>query len=233
MWWKCSLHGHPYEALVYNRTVNGSGCPYCENKKLWIGFNDLKTKFPEIAKEAYGWDPSKYMPYQIDKERRAMKWKCKKGHIYKTSITNRTYHNSECGYCTNRKVLKGFNDLKTLFPEIAKESDGWDPSKVLAGTHDKFSWKCSTCNYRWDAKVKERTGRHKTGCKVCAKSTYIPEKPAWFYLMKREGEQQFGITNHIEDRINFHSRQGWKELKRTGPHDGYKVQETEKILKYG
>ena len=49
--------------------------------------------------------------------------------------------------------------------------------------------------------------------------------------MQRENEQQFGITNHIKDRINFHSKKGWKELKRTGPHDGYEVQETEKRLK--
>tara|TARA_B100000579_G_C22269705_1_gene593215 strand:- start:9 stop:287 length:279 start_codon:yes stop_codon:yes gene_type:complete len=49
--------------------------------------------------------------------------------------------------------------------------------------------------------------------------------------MQRGNEQKFVITNHIEDRINFHSRQGWKELKRTGPQNGYEVQETEKRFK--
>ena len=125
----------------------------------------------------------------------------------------------------------GFNDLKTKFPDIAKEADGWDPSTVITGSHKKFPWKCSTCNYKWKTGIDQRTGKDKTGCSVCAQSGYNPEKPAWFYLMKRENEQQFGITNNLEERINVHSRTGWQLIRETGPYDGYEVQETEKKLK--
>ena len=128
------------------------------------------------------------------------------------------------------KPKKGINDLATLFPEVAAEADGWDPTTVVAGTHKKLPWICKE-GHIWNTSPKERTGRDKTGCPVCAESGYDPSKSGWLDLMKRENEQQFGITNHIKDRINFHSRQGWKELKRTGPHDGYEVQETEKRLK--
>ena len=35
VWWMCS-GGHEWESLVSNRTKNGSGCPYCQEKKrLW------------------------------------------------------------------------------------------------------------------------------------------------------------------------------------------------------
>ena len=49
--------------------------------------------------------------------------------------------------------------------------------------------------------------------------------------MKKEGEQQFGITNFISKRIKFHQRFNWIPVEKTGPHDGYEVYETEKKLK--
>ena len=33
------------------------------------------------------------------------------------------------------KVLTGFNDLATTHPELAMQAEGWDPTKVIAGTH--------------------------------------------------------------------------------------------------
>jgi hypothetical protein len=39
-----------------------SGCPIYSGNQVLAGFNDLKTKFPEIASEAYGWDPATSLP---------------------------------------------------------------------------------------------------------------------------------------------------------------------------
>lgn len=52
VWWKCK-NGHEYEASINQRTrkERGEGCPYCANKKLLPGFNDLKTVCPEVAVE--------------------------------------------------------------------------------------------------------------------------------------------------------------------------------------
>lgn len=41
--------GHKYEASLDNIT-QGSGCPYCNNQKVLIGYNDLNTTNPEISK---------------------------------------------------------------------------------------------------------------------------------------------------------------------------------------
>ncbi len=49
--------------------------------------------------------------------------------------------------------------------------------------------------------------------------------------MCRQGEQQFGITNVLDQRVQFHSALGWKLIETTGPHDGQKVFETEQKLK--
>jgi hypothetical protein len=59
------------------------------------GFNDLKTKFPEIAAEAYGWDPA---TFAAGTGRKA-KWKCSLGHTWIATINSRTNSGNGCPYC--------------------------------------------------------------------------------------------------------------------------------------
>ena len=223
MSWKCSK-GHKWQVSISQRTRIQTGCPYCTNQKCLSGFNDLQTKFPDIAKEADGWDPSTV----LGGSRENMNWKCKEGHSWNNSLSNRTRRGDGCPYCANRKVWSGFNDLQTRFPELAKEANGWDPSRILSGGKAVMSWKCSK-GHIWNADISHRTLG--TDCPVCAEYGFNVEKPAWFYLMKRKGEQQLGITNFLTDRIQYHSRSSWVEVETTGPHDGKKVLETEKKLK--
>ena len=90
--WKCSK-GHTWEAIVVNRSRKNVGCPICANKKILVGFNDLATTHPEIAKEAFGWDPTKVIAGN------QRKWKCGKGHIWSTTVKNRK-KGRNCPSCT-------------------------------------------------------------------------------------------------------------------------------------
>ena len=71
----------------------------------------------------------------------------------------------------------------------------------------------------------------KTGCPECAEYGFDPGKPAWFYLLGRENEQQLGITNDRNERMRHHARFGWVEVEITGHHDGKDVEATEKKFK--
>ena len=130
VWWICSK-GHEYSAAISGRTSGKSGCPYCSGLKVINGETDLKTLFPEIAKE---WNKEKNGALSPDSVKpfshRKVWWICPKGHNYETAISDRTnnYGNSKgngCPYCSGRRILRGFNDLKTLFPEIANK---WHPT---------------------------------------------------------------------------------------------------------
>ena len=81
-----------------------------------------------------------------------------------TSVCNRTGLGSKCPYCSGKKAIKGENDLQTLFPELAKQADGWDPSELLPQSNKKVGWKCDL-GHRWEASV---DSRRKTGCPYCA-----------------------------------------------------------------
>ncbi len=158
--WKC-LQNHIYKMRGSHR-ISGHGCPYCSNYKVLSGFNDLKTTHPEVAKEAFGWDPAKVLAGTHKK----MSWICKKEHVWITSCDARTSNKSNCPYCSNQRVLPGFNDLKTTHPEVAKEAFGWDPTKVLAGTKKKYNWKCSNDHF-WMATCDNRTSS-KNNCPICS-----------------------------------------------------------------
>ena len=193
--------------------------------KLVPGVNDLATLYPEIALEANGWDPRTSFPRSGKK----MPWKCKKGHKWIATPDKRVGRGDGCPFCSNHRVLIGFNDLQTKFPAIAKEADGWDPSTILSGSANQMSWRCKE-GHTWRTTVDSRTSGGRN-CPSCAESGFDPNKPAWFYLMSRPNEQQFGITNNLSQRENTHRRNGWKEDDSTGPHNGYEVEKTEKKLK--
>jgi len=74
-----------------------------------------------------------------------------------------------CPFCNNRKVLKGFNDLHTKNPELAKEysiSNSININEILYVSNLIVNWTCSKCNYEWKTTVRSRTIA-KTGCRKC------------------------------------------------------------------
>ena len=162
--WKCTS-GHRWEAQVKSRALNSHGCPYCSGYKASVGVNDLATTHPELAKQADGWDPTQISSGSSKK----MKWLCSLGHSWQASIASRAGTDSRqplgCPICSGQKVLAGFNDLATTHPEIAKEADGWDPTKISRGNSDKRSWQCEK-GHRWEAVTSSRT--QGTGCPKCS-----------------------------------------------------------------
>jgi hypothetical protein len=130
--WKCSS-GHIWISTVAART-GGAGCPICSNQKVLAGFNDLESTHPDLAKEAEGWDPKT----KIAGSNKKLRWRCKEGHSWDAVLASRALNGSGCPFCSGIKVLSGFNDLQTLFPEIAKEASGWDPKGVSGRNSNKF-----------------------------------------------------------------------------------------------
>lgn len=156
--WKCKLD-HIWETAVASRT-RGSGCPFCKGQRVLPGFNDLKTKNPALAEQAFKWNPSEVMP----QSNKSLAWKCGIGHVWNASVSDRVRGNG-CPTCGNQKLEKGFNDLATKSPELAREADGWDPSSVFPGTTVKKNWKCKF-GHKWSASVSSRNRGN--GCPVCA-----------------------------------------------------------------
>lgn len=221
--WKCKK-GHTWETPVLGRSSKKRGCPICSNLFVQEGYNDLASNYPEIALEADGWDPSKVV-FGTDQK---MPWKCNLGHEWTTSVKHRTGSNpTNCPVCSGRKLLKGFNDLETTLPEVAREAFGWDPSLVSAGSHTKKLWKCQE-GHTWEISPHGRK-RGTVGCPTCSSSGFDPNIDAWLYFLKHEKWDmlQIGITNFPDQRLYRHKKNDWEVIEIRGPMDGYLTRDWE------
>ncbi len=96
-------------------------------------------------------------------------WICKKGHKWYSNIRDRN-KGSGCPYCSNNKILKGYNDLATINPMLAKEwnyekNGELNPNMVSAGSEKRVWWKCEQ-GHEWIACIKTRNKG--SGCPYCA-----------------------------------------------------------------
>lgn len=167
--WICSK-GHHWEASIAHR-VHGTGCPYCSNRVISKGENDLKTKYPNLATE---WNYEKNCDLLPDNvtpgSNRKVWWKCKKGHEWQAIINSRV-KGRDCPYCAGVKPIKGTNDLATLRPDLMEEWDfdkngSIDPTDMMPGSRAIVWWKCKKCGHKWQATIGSRSqGR---GCPKCA-----------------------------------------------------------------
>lgn len=157
VWWKCKKCGFEYAAFI-NLRNKGTGCRRCAGQVVVKGKNDLETLFPEIAKE---WDYEgnllKKPSETFSQSNKKVKWICNHGHKYSASPNSRI-RGTACPFCSGNRVLKGFNDLETTHPEIAKE---WDheknmhitPNSISKGYSKKVWFKCPKCGNSYESYI--------------------------------------------------------------------------------
>ena len=170
-WWIGDC-GHNWDTATYSRTRDNSGCPYCSGQRVLAGFNDLATLYPGLADEWDDDNPITATEVSAGSHKK-FSWVGKEcGHVWIASPDNRVRGGTGCPYCAGKKILPGFNDLKTLHPGIAEQ---WDydkntvsPDEVSPGSHKKFWWVCSSQEHHsWEATPKNRTLRN-SGCPYCS-----------------------------------------------------------------
>lgn len=112
-------------------------------------------------------------------------WKCSKGHEWEATVNNR-FKGRNCPFCSNKKVLPGFNDLKSQYPDLMKEwnyeKNSINPESVSYGSDYKVWWICEK-GHEWQTNIYFRTNNH-YGCPICAKETQtsFPEQILFYYL---------------------------------------------------
>lgn len=150
----------------------GFACPYCSNKRVLSGYNDLATMRPDLISE---WSSKNIDLQPSEINYRSCKkawWHCDKcGGEYQQMV----YLHSDghgCPYCTNHKALPGFNDLQTKNPDLASEFDNTKNGELTASQISEFSgkkvwWRCPDCGHSYQATVANRSNG--SGCPICHK----------------------------------------------------------------
>ena len=177
VWWKCSEHGHEWEAVIKSRT-KGSGCPVCAGNKVQEGFNDLLTIAPALAAE---WHPTKnglLKPSEVTAQSGTkVWWKCHTcGYEWQSAIYSRNgARHQGCPNCANKRVHEKLRTPKvgqSLLERDPVLAAQWHPIKngdlkpenVTLKTHRKVWWLCSK-GHEWEAPVYSRSSGN--GCPFC------------------------------------------------------------------
>lgn len=162
---------HSFESSIKKLVKNKGICPICAKKKIFKGYNDIFTLYPVIKKE---WDNknNKVDPYTLKKtSRKKIYLICSNNHSYETTIKNRLENKIICPYCTNKKAIEGVNDIKTLYPNIAKTYSTSNKELITTLTEEstkRVLWICPNCNNTYRMSVKNRIKKNK--CPLCKKA---------------------------------------------------------------
>ena len=221
--WVCA-EGHEWEATVKNRT-EGKGCPYCANKKVLPGYNDLATTNPDLAAQLKDKSLATSLTAGSDKK---VSWLCDKGHEWEAKVASRKRRSQTatrgngCPYCYGRFAIPGETDLATTHAELAAQlKDKSLATSLTAGSNKKVSWLCDK-GHEWAATVADR--KKGNGCSSCAKYGFDQTQPAFVYLVAQKRLHpedsiilKLGISNtHSSDtRLAKHAKRGLTEVLRT------------------
>ena len=136
----------------------------------------LSASHPDIAKE---WNYDKNHDVLVSEvtagSDRRVWWIGKCLHEWESKISNRA-NGSGCPFCSGKKVLKGFNDLPSKYPEISKE---WNftknfpkkPQEYTFGSNKKVWW-IDYLGHEWESPISNRT-IHGTSCPFCKNSKVL------------------------------------------------------------
>lgn len=174
--WICRKCHRNYKAKISNRAEDDKCCPYCSNRKLIKGINDLATTHPHLIKE---WSSlnDRQLSYLTNKSSYKAWWNCSVcSNTYQQVVSQKFTSKISCPYCRKAKILKGFNDLPTTHPWLLKEwstSNDRDFSTLMCNSNYRAWWKCSECSREYRQTVKKKILMNISCCLYCQKNKVL------------------------------------------------------------
>lgn len=153
VWWICE-NKHEWKASPKDRT-QGIKCPICSPRKDKEYLKDNSELMNFVDKEKLTLDLDNVTLGSGAK----LWWSCAEGHSWEASVAN-FVKSRKCIYCSNKKILKGYNDLETLKPELISE---WNydkniirPDSIGTGSTTKVWWICNK-GHEWQSRIYPRS----------------------------------------------------------------------------
>jgi hypothetical protein len=156
-------------------------------------------------------------------------WICERTHEWWAA----PIHLKGCPTCANQQLLVGFNDLATVYPELALQ---WHPTKngelkptdVIAGSGKYLWWICPNGD-EWKTSPNNRL---RTGCPRCSLGGFDQTKPGILYFLRHKEltARKVGITNTDSSRLSRLVGDGWTVIRTWESSDGLRVLNAETAL---
>lgn len=185
-WFKCPKCKQLYYKNLQNQVradcEDRLGCPVCQGVEVRKGINDVLTQ------SGYGslyWDYSKNNvdPSTVYYNSREKYWfKCPEGHSFNMSLSKlnlackeNSDDNNGCPICSGKRLVKGANDVATVFKgDLSRwsENSKVKPEEVTVGSNKVMTAICVGCGKEYDTSVYNYTHDSVCFCEDCRKRSY-------------------------------------------------------------
>lgn len=214
----CNIHNYDFQIYPY-AALRGQGCRYCAKDKLRKAA--LKSKDEAVQKlyDMYGDEFELAEEYHGASEKHKFIHHFGNGntHTFKTTFSL-LYLGEKCPYCSNNKVLVGFNDIATTNPYVASLFKNQEEThKYVELSNHKTDFICPNCSNIVSQVIANVSKNGEISCPYCSDGISYPNK-----LM-------FNCLKQIENKFNFLEREykpDWCKFKfknttKTGIYDIY------------
>lgn len=177
------------------------GCPYCTNQRLGKDSISFLKGYPELVDKYWDWEKNSeegiYPDEIFPKSNKQVHLHCKKcGYSWNDySPASLVYHKLGCPVCAGQRVLKGYNDFQSRYPDLVDkfwdfEANDVKPDEISWGSGKWINFKCKECGHKWIVQLHDLSvyGR---GCPQCARNN-----------MATRSKQEDEITNFLKENYD-------------------------------
>ena len=162
---KCKNYEFP---MSPDNFLRGERCPKCTG---------LYKTHDDFCEEVNNINSNIIIMGQYKKAKDTIKVKCLKCTGEWEPVAFSLLQGSGCPYCTNQKILIGFNDMWTTNPNLAKLlaniEDGY---RYTQKSNKKLDWKCHDCGEKIKNKRISDINRNGLSCSKCSDGKSYPNK---------------------------------------------------------
>lgn len=242
-WWICSVCKSDYDMLIKSKTkMKKNCCPYGSGHRA-NHTNSLASLHPDIALQ---WHPTlngDLTPHDVTAgSSQKVWWICDMGHENDALVIVKV-NGHKCRYCSGHDALRGFNDMWTTNPELAKLLD--DPEDGYSHTQKSdrpLDWKCPHCQTTRKNKSPKIVYNNGLGCPYCSDGKSYPEKFISQLLkeleVRFEWEKEFSwlkgrrydfYLNDLDTIIEVHGMQHYKVGETSNWNKRENIQQVDKL----
>ena len=157
--WRCRQgHSFAWPVVNFNR-LGRFDCPVCRGILVQPGVNRICDRNPGLIEE---WSPNNERSadeYAYNSSQPVL-WICPQcSSEYSARIRDREKGDDACPYCSNRKILAGFNSFADTDPDLAREwsnNNDRQPTEFFRNSAYTALWICPECHGEYQARIRDR-----------------------------------------------------------------------------
>lgn len=216
----CVKHNFEWDGRP-NMVMGGStSCPDCQHDRRIEFLSDTIESVKEKIYNKYGDE------YEVvDTEYFGHEHKMNFIHHRKDGISHPIYTtvgrimaDVECAVCCNQQIVKGFNDIATLDPEIASWFTNKEDTYIYTcHSNKKVDFTCPTCGHQMKKSLNQVSKDRDLRCPVCKDGISYPNKFIFNSMLQIEDKLDFLDREYQPEWCKF----PFKDYERQGIYDIY------------